>query len=138
MKRRKGHVSDYAFTRLAGDNFKAIQTVIRVAFGELLKKDVRRWVKKSGRGVVLIRFLDATVGSIQPPTYIESAGWSSAPPLISEEVKVEIDNALVSYAPEREYLMLVFSVDGDYAGSYAWWREPIPTLPSFELWKRPR
>jgi hypothetical protein len=134
-KRKRRH--GYKFTRLAGESLESIQTIIRITFGELLTKDVRQWVKENGRGVVLIHFLDDTIGSIQPPSYVESSGWNSAPPLIDEAVKTEIDNAIVSYAPEKEYLILIFSVEGDYEGSYAWWKESFPKLPGvIDLWKR--
>lgn len=134
MKRKKQ--PKYVWARLEGEAKESLQTIIRVVFGELLNRDIETWLRDEGRGLVLFQFTDGTVGSIQPPTYLPSSSWAAAPALISESVKVEIDNALVSYKPDKEYIIFIVSIDGDYEGTYTWWREPLPSRPgAFDLWK---
>jgi hypothetical protein len=108
--------------------------VIRVAFGELLSRDVEEWTRDDGRGVVIFILKDETVGSIQPPVYLSAADLRSHPPIPNGTIMTELDRVVAQYRPTREYVIMLISVTGDYEGVYAWWIEPLPSLPgAFEL-----
>lgn len=79
----------------------------------------REYHAKHGRGLLLARFRDSTVASLQPPIYIPISIWEKHPPF----PQFEILRTLREYNPATQFVQVAVGPDSkhDRIGRYAYW-----------------
>lgn len=81
---------------------------------------------------MVVIFTGDTVGSLQVPEYVSLATWSATPLLLNTPHQDLLD-AIESYDPAAEFILLTAGVKVGQVGQYAWWRVPLLGKPGVGL-----
>lgn len=120
------------FAPFADEQRQAMYLLVTGLFGELLRADVPTWYAEGGRGLVVFLFTTQMANSLQPPVYVGLEEWQRMPLLVNTPHD-DLIEAMQTYNPAREYIVLVAGGKSTYRGLYAWWRIPLQGKPGVTL-----
>ena len=120
------------FEPFADAQRKAMHMLFIGTFGELLQRDVPSWYAQVGRGLVVFLFTGETLSTLQDPIYQSLESWCEAPLLINTP-HADLTQAIKTYDPMREYVLLVAGGKDSTTGLYAWWRVSLRRAPGIPL-----